>query len=330
MHSVRQLELVRALAEHRNFGRAAAALGVSQPSLTRSLKHLEDRLGAALFDRVGVTPTIFGEIVLKHGRSVLSGFTELSRELAMAKGLDLGELTVAMGFYPADVSGHEAAARLCRRHPELLLDLRVTDWSRAYEAVLSGEAELGFADIRAARKNPDFVTEAVRSGPLAFFCAPGHPLANRTDVPFDDLLDFPWAGPSLPPPIGAALLHLQRRCGTFDAASGRFHPRIRVESFASAKAIVLRGGALTAGFPFQIEAEIDAGTLVLLPTDASFLTLDYGFIFRRGRARSPAATAFVAFAREVEAERDAGVPGLTRKSAGPVPADGGSGALTKA
>jgi len=44
MHSVRQFEMIRALARHRHFGRAAAELGVSQPALTRSLQHLEDDL----------------------------------------------------------------------------------------------------------------------------------------------------------------------------------------------------------------------------------------------------------------------------------------------
>ena len=53
MHSVRQFELVKALATYRHFGRAAAALGVSQPALTRSLKHLEDILGVPLFDLKG-------------------------------------------------------------------------------------------------------------------------------------------------------------------------------------------------------------------------------------------------------------------------------------
>ena len=44
MHSVRQIEIVRALAKHRHFGLAAKALGVSQPALTRSLKQLESEL----------------------------------------------------------------------------------------------------------------------------------------------------------------------------------------------------------------------------------------------------------------------------------------------
>jgi DNA-binding transcriptional LysR family regulator len=49
MHSIRQFELVKALATYRHFGRVTAALGVSQPALTRSLKHLEVRLGVPLF-----------------------------------------------------------------------------------------------------------------------------------------------------------------------------------------------------------------------------------------------------------------------------------------
>ncbi len=300
MHSVRHLELVRALAEHRNFGRAAAALGVSQPSLTRSLKQLEDRLGAPLFDRSGVTPTIIGEIVLRRGRAMLVDFAELHREIAMTKGLEIGELTVALAFFPADISGHEAAARLSRRHPRLALVLRMVDWSKAYEMVLSGEADIGFGDIRPASDNPDFVAERVRAGPVTFFCASDHPLAGRDAIRLDDLVKYPWTGPSFAPAMGAGMPRDELPCGAFHRETGRFHPRIMVESFASAKQIVLAGAALSAGFPFQIERELASGDLVLMPAQLPLLTLDYGFIVKRGRALSPAATAFMEVAREIE------------------------------
>ncbi len=61
------------------------ALGVSRPALTRSLKQLEAELGVALFDRQGVTPTLFGEIVLRHGGRAVADFNELTRELALAR-----------------------------------------------------------------------------------------------------------------------------------------------------------------------------------------------------------------------------------------------------
>jgi DNA-binding transcriptional LysR family regulator len=90
MHSVRQIEVVRALAKRRHFGLAAKQLGVSEPALSRSLKQLESELGVRLFDRQGVVPTLFGEIVLKHGERAVTEFDELLRELALAKGLEIG------------------------------------------------------------------------------------------------------------------------------------------------------------------------------------------------------------------------------------------------
>ena len=311
MHSVRHLELVRALAEHKNFGRAATALRVSQPSLTRSLKLLEDMLGVTLFDRAGVTPTVFGEIVLKHSRPVLDSFAELRREIGLTKGLEIGDLSVSMGSYPAEISGHEAVALLSERHPNLLMDMRVVDWAHAKDNVLSGVADLALADIRDAAESADFVCEPVRSCPLSFFCRADHPLARRTSIGFDDLASYPWVGPSVPAKVITAMAMADRPCGVFDSAKKRFRPRILVESFASAKHIVLSGNALSAAAPFQIDAECRAGELVLLPVELPFFTLGYGFITKRGRAVSPSARAFKDLVRSVERRRDASAANAT-------------------
>ena len=97
MHSIRQFELVKALATYRHFGRAAAALGVSQPALTRSLKHLEETIGVPLFDRQGVTPTVFGELMLSHGEAVIKDRRMSVREINLAKGLEIGDFSVSAG-----------------------------------------------------------------------------------------------------------------------------------------------------------------------------------------------------------------------------------------
>jgi len=61
----------------------------------------------------------------------------------------------------------------------------------------------------------------------------------------------------------------------------------------------LAGAALSAALPFQIEAETAAGALVLLPIELPVISLNYGFIARRGRALSPAAGAFMDLVRAV-------------------------------
>ena len=141
--SIRHLEMVRVLAQHRHFGRAASNLGISQPSLTRTIKHLEEMLGVPLFDRAdGVTPTLVGRIVLETGEMLLIGFAELAREITLAKGLEIGELTIAIGPYPAEISGQKAVGQLTARYPGLVIQLRTTDWTSVVGDVLEGRADL--------------------------------------------------------------------------------------------------------------------------------------------------------------------------------------------
>ena len=74
MPNIRQLQRFVAVAEERNFRRAAAKLNVSQPPLSDSIKHLEDDIGAPLFirSRRQVELTKVGEVFLERARLILS------------------------------------------------------------------------------------------------------------------------------------------------------------------------------------------------------------------------------------------------------------------
>ncbi|MGB9193487.1 MAG: LysR family transcriptional regulator [Azonexus sp.] len=70
MITQRRLQHLLALVEHAHFGRAASALDISQPALTKSIQALESELGVTLIDRKHGTvgPTVFGELVLQHSK----------------------------------------------------------------------------------------------------------------------------------------------------------------------------------------------------------------------------------------------------------------------
>lgn len=301
MHSIRHIELIRTLAEHRHFGHAAATLGVSQPALTRSLKHLEQGLGVPIFDRDGVSPTLFGRIILKHGERVLTEFGEMMREIALAKGLEIGELHVSAGPYAAEISVQQAIGALTQRHPGLNVRLRIADWIDATEAVLAGNVDVAVGELSEAREHPDLIVETISAAQLHFYCGRDHPLANAPVPTLDVLLDYPWVGPTAPGRMSAALPRVEGVFGTFDHVRSRFLPRITVETFTAARNIVAAGVGLGAAVPLQIRREIEAGELVLLPIDLPWLKLDYGFVTRRGRTHSPATAAFMAMVREIEA-----------------------------
>ena len=302
MHSVRQIEIVRALARRRHFGLAAKDLAVSQPALTRSLKQLEADLGVRLFDRQGVTPTLFGEIVLRHGGRAIAEFDELTRELALARGLEIGELRIAAGPYPADISGERAVGLLLKTHPKIFVEMQSANWERAVRDVLDGAVDVAFADAGEAAQNPQLQVQSVRKSQLFFFCAAGHPLSGKEQIAFEDLLEYPWVGPTLPGRIRAGLPTVDKPFAVFEEARNRLHPRALVGSFSAAKQIVLAGCALGAAIPSQIARELSEGVCVRLPIDTPWLGLDYGFITKRGRTPSPAAAAFMDIVRAIEFE----------------------------
>jgi DNA-binding transcriptional LysR family regulator len=298
--SARQIEIVKAIAGHRSFALAAKSMEVSLPSLKRSLDAIERSLGVPIIDRRGVTPTMFGEIVLRHGARVLMRFSELAREIDLARGLGMGELKVAAGPYPADISVVRSLGVLTARHPMLAAELRSANWSDIEAQVRENHIDLGVADITAAARDPELETQAIRIAQLNFFCAADHPLARKKDVTLKDLFEFPWAGPSLPGRALAGLPPGDTPAVAFCKSSGRFEPRVLVETFSAAKDIVLAGQALSAAVEGQIDREIREGLLVMLPVNTPWLKINYGFITKRGRTLSPAALSFMEILHTIE------------------------------
>jgi DNA-binding transcriptional LysR family regulator len=298
----RQLEIVSALAQHRHFGRAAKALGISQPNLTRSLKQFEADLGVPIFDRQGVNPTLFGEIILRYGEKALANNHQLEREVALAKGLEVGELRIAAGPYPADISGERAVGILLDKHPNVVVEINSANWERVLADVLDGAADIGFAEVSGAAEHAQLQIQVVRTSQVFFFCAAGHPLAGRRRLALDDLLEYPWAGPRIPERMRAALPAADKRFAVFGEDRIRLHPRALVGSFSAARQIVLSGRTLSVAIHSQIARELSEGVFVRLPFEAPWLNINYGFIIKRGRTLSPAAKSFMAIVRSIESE----------------------------
>ncbi|MBK6454158.1 MAG: LysR family transcriptional regulator, partial [Proteobacteria bacterium] len=94
MIDLRLMRHAIALARYRNFARAARALHVTQPTMSRSIAALERTLGVRLFDRNsrGVQPTEFGRLLLERGRRLLADEADLRREMLLVAGLEAGHL----------------------------------------------------------------------------------------------------------------------------------------------------------------------------------------------------------------------------------------------
>lgn len=307
MITLRHIEIVTALERHRHFGRAAEALGITQSALTRALQALETELDVRLFDRGTGTPepTMFGKILLEWGQPVARSMDNLTREIRLARGLEVGELTVVAGTFPSELWVPQALGRLAMEFPNVRCRLRSSESRRAVKEVLDGTADIAVGDLVEVRGLDDLAFEKLTTVNVALFCRPGHPLLRRGVIGEMDLADYPLAGPR-PSHYSSDVMDSagDNRALTVPK-SGGFVPRIWVESFAAMRGAVIASDAISwAPIPL-LEPHWRRGELAHLVMNPTPINIEFGLITLRHRTPSPAMTAFFKIVREIAASRPA-------------------------
>ncbi|MDQ0775577.1 DNA-binding transcriptional LysR family regulator [Streptomyces aurantiacus] len=183
------LRLVRyfaTVAEHLNFGRAATALHVAQPSLSRQIQRLEDQLGVRLFDRTpqGSRLTEAGHAFLPQAQALLDAAhraTLAARAAAPAHAITIG--------YVEDLVVTPAVRELRRRHPDAQVRTRHLSWQDTHALP---ERRV---DALVARRPLPFPTDHLRvtllyEEPRILVVPASHPLADSPSVTLEDLDDL--------------------------------------------------------------------------------------------------------------------------------------------
>ncbi len=291
------------LAKHGNFARAATELYMSQPTLSRHIAALEQQLGVRLFDRgrKKVEPTAYGRLVLERAQTLTSDAAELVRALRLMQGLEVGELAVGAGIYPAELSLGRALGRLTAKHPGLRVQVETGDWRTIIASTLATRLDLSVLELSVVEHEKRLVVEALPRHPGVFFARRGHPLLSELAPTLEQLSEYPFAGPKIAPRAASAMAKLLKQ-GSTDPASGDYLPPIKVDSIRLAKDAVLASDTVSLAPLAAIAEDLLSGALVALPVRTPWLQTNYGFVYLAGRSLSPAALAFMERMRAVEQE----------------------------
>lgn len=314
MITQRRLRHLLMLVHHAHFGRAAAALNISQPALTKSIQGLEAELGVTLLDRKrgAVTLTAFGELVVQRGKGLLNAEEDMLREITQLAGLEIGSLRVALGPYPSVISGYPALARLLARRPKISIAVHVAGWRDVARQVIAREVDLGLAELGGLPADDQLATTLVGQHRGRFFCRPGHPALKRGPVELAGLLEFPWVASRLPSRIAANLPQSVCRAGRIDALNGDFVPAIEIDVPFALADLLAGSDALALATLALMEQDLVAGSVALVPTAGIEIQAAYGFIYLKDRSLIPAALAYMEEIRAVEADVAAREAALSR------------------
>lgn len=283
---LQQLRYVVAVAEQRHFTRAAAALHVSQPSVSSAVRDLERELGAPLFhrERGGVTVTPAGAVFLPWARQALADLERSRVEVRELLGLRGG--TLSLGATPSLTTGllPPVLAGFRARWPAVGLSLREAGSSDLASAVAAGTLDAALVILPAAA--PGLVTTPLAVEELVLAVAVGHPLAQRRRLSLADLRGVPLVVPREGYELRAATVAACRGAG--------FEPVLALEAGELDGVLAMAAAGLGAAVvPSTVLAgTIAPATLRAVRFAGGALTRTVGLATRGDRPRSRAATAF--------------------------------------
>lgn len=224
-----QLRQFLAVAECGSLSRAARALGISQPGLTRSIKRLEEELGAALLSRRprGVELTQAGVALQRHANAVRVQLVDAAGEVAsLARRRDA---VVRVGAGPSWLNHLLPAvvARAVAKDPSLRVEVTSGQADRLFAALREGHIDvvLGAMPEGAAGVGLSFI-ELTRDD-VWVVARRGHRLADKKSISLEELTRERWvlAGPEM---------FLRRRLDSLLASQGLSLPAPAVEADSTA------------------------------------------------------------------------------------------------
>jgi DNA-binding transcriptional LysR family regulator len=288
--NLRQLDYLLAVARTGSFTAAAGELGVAQPTLTKSIRGLEQELGTSLFERLprGVVPTEAGAVLLRHAERVALQVKDAGEEVAALSGGESSTVTIGAG--PAWLRRHlpQAVARLITRHPAVKVHVVGGFDDMLFKALRSGEVDFVVAELPSPEMAADLSLTPLSSDRLGACCRADHPLAGRKRVPLRALLEFPWV---MPPSRTRA----QRRLNALFVSHDLPPPEIvcETESMAFLLQLLHHSQALTFTVSTTLLAP-EAQDLVMLDVPALAAQREAGVITRKGGWLNPAAREVIA------------------------------------
>ncbi|GAB18236.1 putative LysR family transcriptional regulator [Gordonia effusa NBRC 100432] len=199
-----------AVAEELHFGRAAARLHMAQPPLSRTIKRLERKLGATLFDRNtrSVQLTASGAALVGPSREVLEAIRRAEIAVRSAANGEVGEVRIAFAGLSTHLLVAEVARAVRAGHPGVHLELSSQNFAQpAMKKVVIGETDLALGrwDVVPA----EVATEVVMADSLVVALPDTHRLAELPSISIAALAEDGFV--SLPLHEGAIMPDRLRR-----------------------------------------------------------------------------------------------------------------------
>ncbi|MBM7645712.1 DNA-binding transcriptional LysR family regulator [Scopulibacillus daqui] len=189
---VRHLQYFLEVVKQKSFTKAAETLHITQPTISKMIKDIEDEYGVPLLERTGrkAVMTDAGEIVFKHAQKIVQSFDDLTNELSDLMNIKRGKITIGLPPMVGAYFFPRVLGRFREAYPDIMIQVFEAGAKKVMNDVESGALEIGVVvqpvDLKLFH-TISFVKESLR-----LVVHPEHPLAVKEEVKLIELKDEPF------------------------------------------------------------------------------------------------------------------------------------------
>ena len=284
-----QLRTFLEVSRLRSFSRAAEKLSVTQPAISAQIRSLETEVGARLFDRDGgkVTFTAAGRVFEPFAEHVLQCHAHIGITIAELHRSPRGEISISANEATSLYVLPQVFAAFKKQYTRVALKIVRADRARIVEDVLNREVDFGVVSLPV--KDARLTIERIHKDEVVLVTGIAHPLAGREQVTLAELLEHPL--------LLTKSGRQREQIDEFFRAED-VYPRIAMEVESSELLKRLIAAGLGMGFLPRavVAADAAAGTLRVLKVEGLRISRELALVYRKERALSRAAHAFLEIA----------------------------------
>ena len=299
-----QLETFLEVARHASFSRAAEKRFRTQPAISSQIRGIEEEVGAKLFDRSGgkVSLTAAGKAFLKYVEETLDARKAMMVAIAEMERVPRGEIIVGANEGTCLHILPHVFAEFKRQYPDVSVNIKRADYAKVLESIIDNSVDFGVVSLPVSDTRLTVVL--IHRDELVLIAPPSHPLEKMKSATVADASKFPLIVP--------------KAGHTRDAIEQLFHERRLKPNFTmelDSSELLKRFVAADVGIGFisrsNVEEDVRAKALVAIPISDAHVRRDLALVFRKDKALSRAALAFIDIAVKHKSAQEL-VPAPTR------------------
>jgi DNA-binding transcriptional LysR family regulator len=295
-----QLETFIEVARLSSFSRAAEKRFRTQPAISSQIRSLEEEVGAKLLDRSGgkVSVTASGKLFLKFAEETLDARKAVVTAIAETERVPRGEIVVGANEGTCLHILPEVFAEFKKQYPDVSVSIKRADYSKVLESVIDNSVDFGVVSMPVT--DVRLTAVLIHKDELVLIAPPKHPLSKLKSVSVADIAQYPLVMPK----VGH----------TRDALDDLFHQRKLKPRYAmelDSSELLKRFVAADVGIGFisrsNVQEDVKANVLAAIPVAEAPIRRDLALVFRKDKALSRAALAFIDIAVKIKTTESAAI-----------------------